>query len=173
MTWQYIKCLFKTKHNAKPWYTDKIKMLELIFWHVIQWLLIKTPYTLTLGSKILHGQVSSIPSAMIRWLLALKAQGTETQALSFFQVVQQSSLHPLLYSYIAGFICPPRTKRRTKLCCFLLCGYANVFWLLGVVLNGRAEEVNKRVWMRGGGQRVKEKLIDCWWGQPMWMQIFI
>lgn len=37
-----------------------------------------------------------------------------------------------------------------------LCGYANVSRLVGVLLNGRAEEVNKRVWMRGGGQRVKE-----------------
>lgn len=40
--------------------------------------------------------------------------------------------------------------------CVKLCGYANVSGLVGVLLNGCAEEVNKRVWMRGGGQRVKE-----------------
>lgn len=41
-------------------------------------------------------------------------------------------------------------------CCVKLCGYANVSGLLPVSLNGRAGEVNKRVWMRGWGQRVKE-----------------
>lgn len=117
-------------------------------------------------------KVVVMPNTMINLLLAVKALEGKNEWSTPSPLLLSVSL-----SHTAGFICPLRTNQRTKLagCSVQLSGYVNVSGLVGGSLSGWAEEVNKRVWMRGRGQRVeRDELIDYWpLGQPMWMQIFI
>lgn len=104
-------------------------------------------------------KVGIMPSAMINLLLAVKAlEGRNSTS----QSPQWSNppVPPLLLLSHSRLLFVPSEQSGEQSCIAVwfveLCGYANVSRLVGILLNGWAEEVNKRVWMRGGGQRVKE-----------------
>lgn len=104
-------------------------------------------------------KVGIMPNAMINLLLAVKALEGRNRGLASLPSgpTPLSSSAPSLTKQ-ALFV--PSEQSREQSCIDVwsmeLCGYANVSRLVGVLLNGWAEEVNKRVWMRGGGQRLKE-----------------
>ena len=103
-------------------------------------------------------KVGIVPNAMVNLLLTVKALEGRNRGLATLPsgpTPFSSSAASLTYQ---AFYLSPQNKAANKAAWLSveLCGYANVSRLVAVLVNGWAEEVNKRVWMRGGGQRVKE-----------------
>lgn len=104
-----------------------------------------------------------VPNPVINLFLAAPTlEGEKTEDRPVSPAVQPAPLHPpplLPAAHSRRYLSPAEQsveQSSVAVWWVKLCGYANVSRLLGVLLNGWAQEVNKRVWMRGGGRWVNE-----------------